>query len=64
MEKKPIREIKRGEFIRLKDNELAPVWVRGGYDRSSKCYSIFKFEDVNHEIFVKGKREVFTEFEF
>lgn len=64
MAKKTIKELAKGEFFRLTDSETAPVWVRSDYDRSSKKYSCYKFDDVCHENFFKGTKVVFVDFEF
>ena len=59
-----IEKIKKGEFFRIKDSETAPVWVRGDYDRSSKSYSVYLFDDICHERFFKKGRIVFIDFTF
>ena len=66
-----ISKLKKGEFFTLKyfdDSEVEVpetlVWIRGDYDRSSKTYSCYKFEDVNHENFFKGSRACFTDIFF
>jgi hypothetical protein len=64
MEQSTIKALPKGEFIKLKDSESSPVWVRGDYDRQSRTYSIYKFDDVNHESFVRGSRVVFVGFTF
>lgn len=64
MEKKTIRELKKGEFFRLTDRENAPVWVRGEYIREVKKYSIYKYDDVNHESLRSGDKIVFVSFTF
>ena len=61
---KSIRELKKGEFFRLKDSDTAPVWVRGEYVPSEKKFSTYKYEDVNHERLCKGKTEVYVGFTF
>lgn len=61
---KYLRELKKGDFFRLKDLDTATVYVKGEYDRSSKTYSCFKFEDVNEERFFKGSKKVFVGFTF
>ena len=61
---KTIKQLKKGEFFRLKKGDHAPVWVRGEYLRSERRYSCHKFDDTNHEKLIPGKVEVFTEFEF
>lgn len=40
------------------------VWVKGDYDRSSKSYSCYKFNDICHEKFFKGKTLVSQDFIF
>lgn len=61
---KQIRELKQGEFFKLKDTESAPVWVRDEYDKSSRKYWIYKFDDVNHGREIKGTTVVYTAFTF
>ena len=59
---KPLFKVKKGEPIRFKPN--GPVWVRGEYDRSSRTYSVVKFDDINRESFRKGATEVLVNFIF
>lgn len=61
---KAISDLKKGDLFRLKDSETAPVWVRGEYIPSERKYSTYKYDDVNHERFVPGKVEVFTDFTY
>ena len=57
-----LSKVRVGEPIRFKTN--GPVWVRGEYDRSSKTYSVIKFDDMDRESFRKGTTEVLTGFTF
>ena len=65
-----VKELKKGDFFTLKDvtdTAFIPnniVWVRGEYDRSSKKYECYKYDDVSHFSYFKGDRKVFTEFTF
>ena len=59
-----LKELKKGDFFKLKDLDAATVYVKGEYDRSTKTYSCFKFDDVNAEIFLKGNKKVFVDFTF
>lgn len=61
---KSIRELSRGEYFRLKDSETSPVWIRGEYVPSEKKYSIYKYEDVNHERLFKGSTLVYVGFTY
>lgn len=55
-----LSSLKKGEFFKLKPTSSSPLWVRGDYERSSKSYSCYKYDDVNHERFFKGTKKVFT----
>lgn len=57
-----IRELKRGDYFRLKPN--GKEYVRGYYDRSLKKFSYYDFFDVNNEHFAKGSKTVIVDFEF
>ena len=59
-----LKELKKGDFFKLRDSDTATVYVKGEYDRSTKTYSCFKFEDVNDERFFKGSKKVFVGFTF
>lgn len=64
MEQKTIRQLKKGELFRLSDGENAPAWVRGEYIREVKKYSIYRYDDTNHEKLVSGNKKVLTDFAF
>lgn len=64
MTKTTVAKLKKGEFFKLSESDTAPVWIRGEYVRSEKRYSCYKFDDVNHENWFKGSKEVFIDFEF
>ena len=62
-----IKELKKGDYFTLKNYAYpseSQVYVRGEYCKSMKAYSCYKFNDVNHERFIKGTKEVYTEFIF
>lgn len=64
--KAKIKNLKQGEFFRLKDSETAPVWIRGEYDRLDGInkYLCTKFDDISHGHHYKGDKEVYIVFEF
>lgn len=62
MKQKKLRDIKPGEIFKLSPSETAPLWVKMFYDRQSKTFSCYKYEDVNHETFMNGNRNVYTNF--
>lgn len=64
MTNKELRQLKKGDFFRLKDSETAPVWVRGEYVPAEKRFSTHKFDDINHEVFRKGTAQVYIGFTF
>lgn len=47
MEKRKIKDLKRGEYI-----------------PQAKCYSTYKWENINHEVIRRGDKEVYTDFTF
>ena len=64
---KTIKELKKGELFTLRQVEFpkdSQVYVRGEYDKGSKTYSCYKWDDVNEERFYKGTTKVYTEFTF
>lgn len=62
MKKIELRKVKQGEFFKL--NENGRIYIRGYYERSSKRYEAYWFDDVNHESFIKGSRIVIVDFEY
>lgn len=60
---KTIRELKHGEFFRLKPDSKK-TYVRGDYDRSEKKYSCIDYDDFNHERFFCGNQIVLVDFTF
>lgn len=63
MEKVLLKNVKKGEFIKRKE-DAKQVYIKGDYDRSSKSYSCIDFDDINHEIFIKADKPVFVGFTF
>ena len=61
-----LKNVGKGEMFTLKncsdllDIPESLIWVKGDYDRSSKTYSCHKWEDVNHEKFIKATRKVYA----
>ena len=59
-----VKNLKKGEYFKLKAPEQSPVWVRGDYVREAKAYSCTKFDDANHERLFFGSKIIITEFTF
>jgi len=59
-----IGKVHEGDFVRFRDTDTAPVWVRQHYDRSSRTYSLCKYDDANHERFCKGTQKCYVDFDF
>lgn len=59
-----VRQLRKGDFFRLKDSDTAPVWVRNEYIPSAKKYSTHKFDDTNHEVLRNGDFVVVIGFAF
>lgn len=67
MEKKLIKDLKKGEYFILNSVEEPQeyqVWVRGEYIPQAKAYSTHKWSDTNHEVLRKGNKEVYIGFTF
>lgn len=64
MRQAQLRELGEGELFRFSPSETAPVWVRGEYNRSSRKYECYKYDDVNHWGEYNGTRVITTDFEF
>ena len=62
-----IKELKKGEFFTLKNIEEpkeSQVYIRGEYDRTEKKYECIRFSDCNSCRYLKGDKEVYTNFTF
>lgn len=68
-----LKNVRKGEFFTLtnnvkynEDGEVLSkyVYVRDAYDRESKKYEVYKFDDVNDYRFIKGTRIVYVDFNF
>lgn len=67
METTTIKQLKKGDFFSLKpceETKESNVWVRGSYDRSTKTFECYKFEDISHTHFFKANKVVYTDFLF
>lgn len=63
----PLKTLKPGEYFVFVDKNGQPrhtVWVKDDYDRSTKKYVVFKFNDINADKQVKGDRDVTQSFIF
>lgn len=54
-----IKDLKIGDYFKLKAN--GRVYVRGSYNRSTKKYEYYDFDDVNRFHECKGTKEVITD---
>lgn len=62
-----LKELKKGDFFCKKAIEYPnenQVFIRGDYIRSEKKFEVYRFSDVNDTFYIKGDKEVFTEFIF
>jgi len=57
-----LKHVPLGDYFRR--TEKGPEWIRGEYMRGDKTFSVFKFEDVNHESFLKPTQMVWVDFTF
>lgn len=59
-----LRNTRPGEYVRFNPTDTAPVWVRGGYDRSTKTVELRRFDDTNHTCNRKASTQVYVGFTF
>lgn len=62
-----LKELKKGTFFTKKPIEKPDeyqVFIRGEYVRSEKRYECTRFADVNDVQYIRGDKEVFTNFIF
>lgn len=62
-----LKELKKGTFFTKKPIEYPDeyqVFIRGEYVRSVKKYECTRFVDVNDVQYIRGDKEVFTNFIF
>lgn len=57
MKKRKIKDLKRGDYF-----TLTPV--KEPNIPQAKCYSTYKWENINHEVIRRGDKEVYTNFTF
>ena len=57
-----ISELRKSDFFKLSENGC--VYVRGDYDRSLKKYVCYKFDDINSFRYLKGSKDVISDFIF
>lgn len=59
----PVKELKRGEFLKLSLN-ANEVWYREEYDREYKEYWISSMDDISKGKLIKGSRKVYVGFTY
>lgn len=62
-----LKELKKGDYFTLKpiaEPKESQVYIREEYDRSERKYLCGKFEDISYGRYLKGDREVYTDFIF
>jgi len=67
MEKKLLKELKKGDWFTLKPIEEpkeSQVFIRDDYDRGLKKFLCGKFDDISAYRYIKGTKEVYVGFTF
>lgn len=66
MERKQIKDLKKGELFKREINGKPSerVYIKGSYNRASKTYSAIAYDDINNEIFLKPNKAVYIGFTF
>ena len=58
-----LKNLRKGELFKRKMG-ARKVYVKGGYDRGSKTYSVYDYNDINSEMFAKGTLKVWAGFTY
>lgn len=56
-----LKEVKKGGFFHFQNSVTSPLWVRSVYDRSTKMFEIYRYDNVNDFHFHFGSRLVYVE---
>ena len=68
-----LKDVRKGEYFTLtdkvkynEDDEVLSryVYVRSDYDRETKKYEVYKFDDINDYRYMKGTRIEWVDFRF
>ena len=62
-----VKDLKRGEYFTLRpiaEPKESQVFIRGEYDRTEKRYECIQFSDMCSTRYIKGDKEVYTDFIF
>ena len=62
-----IKDIKQDEMFTLKNIEEPTsnqVWLKSHYDRSTRKFVIYNFNDIGKSKLIDGSKEIFTNFTF
>ena len=58
-----LKNVKPGEYIKRKA-DAKTVYIKGSYDRASKCFELQDTEDMNRCVYVKADKPVFIGFTY
>lgn len=58
-----LRKLKPGEYFKRKPDSKK-VYCKGYYDRTTKSFECYDFDDINSTLFLKASTKVYTNFEF
>lgn len=67
MESKKLRDVKKGEFFRLRESETAPVWIKTGVwtrQGGKTKYECEQWEDAFRTTFCSADRLVYVGFTY
>jgi hypothetical protein len=59
-----LKDIKKGELVRLSPSDNAPVWIRGEYQRDTKRFEMQRWDDISQFAYWSPTRLVFNDFTF
>jgi hypothetical protein len=65
MDEIPVKDVKRGEYVKRSKKAGAQVYIKGGFCRSTQKYNLTPVDDVfGNGIMVNGSTHVFVGFDY
>ena len=62
-----VKQLKQGDYFTrrpIAEPKESQVYVRDEYDRETRKYICYKWDDVKHYVLLKGTTEIYTDFIF
>jgi hypothetical protein len=58
-----VKQLKKGDFFSTTATHKQ-VLIRGDYIRATKRFACYRANDINHTLYLKGDKVIYTNFEY